>query len=548
MKKKMSVVLSATLALNLMAFSASQLSRVNAEEETSQFETISSLEIDNVKRSEVEDSILKPGIPNAPVLKIDDYASAVADIRKDLNKDIELPLFVSSSQSAIKGKLMKGVGVALYKLSDEDLKKNEFTPIANGTNSDNLISDSKFSIQSENGDFLLPFKNENLKPGDHIGICVSYSVNNQNKTFIIDSIYLGINSPTIALNEKVDVKTLITGLPSDAIIETVKEVDSSTIGSHEAKINIKYKNTSTPLSLAVLVNANGGTGQENIVTSPYRVAGSNRFSTNIESINRNFEKGKVDTAIVASGFNFADPLAAGPLAMKMNAPIVFSGDKGLNAEAIKTINDLAVKNVIIVGGNNTVPANVETQLSGLNVRRIAGVNRYETSKLIAKEYGPSRSAIFTDGRMFADALSATPLSKKISAPIILLRNENNIPADVNKYKDAYIVGGKNSVSVGIENKLKNSINPDKVYRVFGANRSQTSTQVAKLVKFEQNIIANGNSFADALSSVNMLNTGGKNLVLVGDTRASNDAIEFISGKTNYIIGGYSTVPKSILGF
>src|SRR5699024_5498770 len=97
--------------------------------ETSQFETISSLEIDNVKRSEVEDSILKPGIPNAPVLKIDDYASAVADIRKDLNKDIELPLFVSSSQSAIKGKLMKGVGVALYKLSDEDLKKNEFTPI-----------------------------------------------------------------------------------------------------------------------------------------------------------------------------------------------------------------------------------------------------------------------------------------------------------------------------------------------------------------------------------------------------------------------------------
>ncbi|MEG0250003.1 MAG: cell wall-binding repeat-containing protein [Peptostreptococcus sp.] len=548
MKRKMSVVLSATLALNMVAFGASQISNVHAEEDTNQFEAVSNLDMDNAKRSETEDSILKPGTPNAPTLKIDDYASAMEDIKKDLNKDINLPLFVSSSQSAIKGKLMKGVGVALYKLSDQEVKNKEFTPIANGSNSDNLISDSKFNIQSESGDFLLPFKNENLKPGDHMGICVSYSVQGQNKTFIIDSIYLGINAPTVKLNEKVDINSLITGLPSDATIEVVKDVDTTTIGSHEAKINIKYQNTSTPLSLPVLVSSSGGSGQGEVVTSPYRIAGSNRFSTNIESIKRNFEKGKVDTAIVASGYNFADPLAAGPLAMKMNAPIVFSGDKGLNSEAIKAINDLGVKNVIVVGGNNTVPASVETQLSGLNVRRIAGVNRYETSKLIAKEYGPSRSVIFTDGRMFADALSATPLSKKIGAPIVLVRNEANIPSDVNKYKDAYIVGGKNSVSLGIENKLKNSINKDKVYRVFGANRSQTSTQVSKLVKFDKNIIANGNSFADALSAVNMLNTGGKNLVLVGDTRASSDVMEFVNGKTNYIIGGYSTVPKSILGF
>ena len=129
----------------------------------------------------------------------------------------------------------------------------------------------------------------------------------------------------------------------------------------------------------------------------------------------------------------------------------------------------------------------------------------------------------------------------------MVNSLDKLPKNLATYRDAYIIGGKNSVGLDIENRLK-SVKGDKVYRIFGQDRESTSNQVAQVLKYNENILANGSSFADALSAVNLLNNGGKNLLLVKKNSISRDNKELTLNKTNYIIGGYNTVSKTILGY
>ena len=68
------------------------------------------------------------------------------------------------------------------------------------------------------------------------------------------------------------------------------------------------------------------------------------------------------------------------------------------------------------------------------------------------------------------------------------------------------------------------------------------------MKYNENILANGSSFPDALSAVNLLNSGGKNLLLVKKNSISKDNMELTQNKTNYLIGGYNTIFESIMGY
>ena len=87
-----------------------------------------------------------------------------------------------------------------------------------------------------------------------------------------------------------------------------------------------------------------------------------------------------------------------------------------------------------------------------------------------------------------------------------------------------------------------------LYRTFGKNREQTSAIVAEIVKYDVHILANGRVFADALSSVNLLNDGGKTLLLVDKNAMSHQVKNTINGKLNYIIGGTNAITKDLLGY
>lgn len=80
-----------------------------------------------------------------------------------------------------------------------------------------------------------------------------------------------------------------------------------------------------------------------------RIAGANRYETS-EKIAEEF--GKSDVVVLASGTNFADALAAAPLAKKINAPIVLVKKDSLSENAKKLVKE--AKKVYVVGGENTI--------------------------------------------------------------------------------------------------------------------------------------------------------------------------------------------------
>ena len=57
-------------------------------------------------------------------------------------------------------------------------------------------------------------------------------------------------------------------------------------------------------------------------------------------------------------------------------------------------------------------------------KRLAGVNRYGTSAAVSTEgWQKSDYAILASGQDFPDAISATPLTKKYNAPILLIAKD-----------------------------------------------------------------------------------------------------------------------------
>ncbi|MDU4277838.1 MAG: cell wall-binding repeat-containing protein [Finegoldia magna] len=130
---------------------------------------------------------------------------------------------------------------------------------------------------------------------------------------------------------------------------------------------------------------------------------------------------------------------ATPLSTKENLPIILTDGHNL-PEGIT--ND---KVALIYGGEKSV------NIKGLeNTRRLAGVDRYETALIIAKEYGNLEKFVLADGRNYPDALSVAPFAHKNNQPILLTNPDKTefIKQIVkeNNTKEITVVGGELSVS------------------------------------------------------------------------------------------------------
>jgi hypothetical protein len=90
---------------------------------------------------------------------------------------------------------------------------------------------------------------------------------------------------------------------------------------------------------------------------------------------------------LCSSLSYADALSAGPMASGRFGPIVLTGPDRLHDDVRELIGSPLVSDVIIVGGTGAISAAVESQVKGvvgtLRVRRLAGADRYETSKVVA---------------------------------------------------------------------------------------------------------------------------------------------------------------------
>ena len=140
------------------------------------------------------------------------------------------------------------------------------------------------------------------------------------------------------------------------------------------------------------------------------------------------------TVLLARGDEYADALAGVPLAHSLDAPLLLTESLALNAATKTEITRLAADEVVILGGLSSVSQAVEDELvgMGLTVRRLAGIDRFETAALIAAELfvqvGGFNEAFVVYARNFPDAMAAASYAAQLNIPI-LLTETNSLPLE-----------------------------------------------------------------------------------------------------------------------
>ena len=267
-----------------------------------------------------------------------------------------------------------------------------------------------------------------------------------------------------------------------------------------------------------------------------RIQGVHRYETAASIAESAFTKS--DRAVLVSGNNFADALSAGNLAD--HAPIFLFEKTDMMQRAINTMRSLDVREIVIIGGEKSVPKSAEEKLKEKNFKviRIAGRNRYETSTKLAKQLKAKNkdNVVLASGEKFADALSAAPYAVQKKQTLVLTDGKT-LPKDIKAQDVKAIIGGEKSINIkGL----------DKVQRISGKNRYETSLEVLKhMNKTQSVVIADGRDYPDALAAAPYAvkkNTG----ILLSDDTAIDKIKEYVDSQNISditLIGGEKSITK-----
>ncbi|MDU5922505.1 MAG: cell wall-binding repeat-containing protein, partial [Finegoldia magna] len=325
------------------------------------------------------------------------------------------------------------------------------------------------------------------------------------------------------------------------------------------KNNIKLRKWELKENSKNLENPNVSEGTSSKTTKNInRISGENRELTAIEVSKETYPNG-TDTVILANRETFSDTISASPLAKTERAAILYASKDEISKDTLNEIKRLKAKNVIIIGGENSIKVEVSDKLKNnkYSVTRIAGKDRYKTSLKIAEKVinkSNSNKLQIASGENFADALAITNLSNRDNTPILLVAKDT-IDSEIIKLlsklnlEKINVAGGENSISNKTFNEIK-TITKSKVERIAGDNRYETSFKIAKLMnKSDKFIIASGENFADSLVAAPYADKENAVLVLSAKDELSSEIKEYLTKNESMItiIGGEKSIDKTKIG-
>lgn len=240
-----------------------------------------------------------------------------------------------------------------------------------------------------------------------------------------------------------------------------------------------------------------------------------------------------------------------------NLSTKFTKNKGLVVAYVFEYEDTKVyvdANTKELLGSDKLKSNDNTQSTKpYVVSRIYGKDRIDTSIQIAKSYiKSSEFAILANQNNFPDSLSATVLSKKFNAPILLTdakTADKGLIQEIKRLQTKYFVkiGGEKSISNEVATQLLPEGSKVKSYK--GADRYATNAEIIKEFKDADTcIIASGENFADSLSIGAYATKNGYPIVLVQKNKINDvtkQALKNTKIKKCYIVGGENSVSKSL---
>lgn len=250
--------------------------------------------------------------------------------------------------------------------------------------------------------------------------------------------------------------------------------------------------------------------------------GEERQNTAVKVSQEGWPNGS-DKVIIVNGNAIADGVTATPLATAYDAPILLSKDNNVPQETLDEIARLKPSEIIVIGGNAVVPESVVNTLKSstkLSVRRIAGIDRHETSLRIAQEldkkYDVNKAYIVNGYKGESEALSIAPKAGMDNQPIILT-HENSLPDETYKWlknenlTDAYFIGNQYDITTDVIHQVADitSVNTaagQSVYknRINGADKHEINDNVINKFYPQANldamIVAKSDVLIDALAA------------------------------------------------
>lgn len=182
-----------------------------------------------------------------------------------------------------------------------------------------------------------------------------------------------------------------------------------------------------------------------------------------------------DTAILVNSTNsLADGLSASGLAGAVNAPILLTQKDSIPLDTQKRLE--GIKKIYLIGLENAISKKIEDdlKLKGIEVERLGGSDRYQTSYQVAKEIASIKEIdkiLLVNGyKGEADAMSVSSVASRDGVPIILTNGED-IPFKTNGI-ETYVIGSTGVMSKKIEDKTNAT-------RLGGIDRFDTNKKIIK---------------------------------------------------------------------
>ncbi|WP_346962122.1 cell wall-binding repeat-containing protein [Clostridium sp.] len=275
--------------------------------------------------------------------------------------------------------------------------------------------------------------------------------------------------------------------------------------NHNLAYEVKLADGENKISVEAIDNAGNTTVKEitinkvnKIVESTSKLYGKDRYATAVEVSKAGWKNS--DMAVIANGSSFADALVASPLAANYDAPILLTEAGKLTQETKTELKRLGVKTVYVVGGITVVSDATVKEMAnmGVDVVRLGGANRYETSLEVATHLDRQKNVeniYVAGGYAPADALTIASKAAVDKTPIILVENKE-VPKKVLSWlknqnlKSAYVIGGETVIKNSVMKDLNKITSEDITNnRIGGADRYETNALVIeKLFAKEQNSI------------------------------------------------------------
>lgn len=277
-----------------------------------------------------------------------------------------------------------------------------------------------------------------------------------------------------------------------------------------------------------------------------RLGGQTRIETAVCISGEGWGETGSETAVICSAFSFADAMAGVPLAAKLDAPVLLTGNTLQEDAVFNQLEKIKAKKVYLIGGEGVISAEYAAKLTakGYAIERISGKDRYATAAAVAgymsEMFGSvPENAFVVSGVNFPDALAISPAAGVLGQPILYAAADGSLSEETtaffadNGIKSAVIAGGTGAVPAAAEESLTKA-GVVTVDRVWGADRYQTALAINlkydSVFTGKDAALASGANFPDALAGGALAAKKAMPVVLMNNISNVEGAYDYIQNR------------------